>query len=188
MFSIKAHGAQVRKYGGEPYINHLVRVMETCKEYTTSLPVLAAALLHDVLEDTVVLKEELSSFLIGIMSTENAVKTIKLVVGLTDVFTTEDYPLLNRKKRKQKEAVRMGEIDPDAQTIKYADIIDNTVDITKNDINFAGKYLLEVMDYLKIMDKGHPELYQRAMDTVKTCMQDLKKKKKAQRKRESDDH
>ncbi len=181
-FSAKAHGAQVRKYSGEPYVNHLVRVMETCMEYTDSKPILAAALLHDVLEDTPLLEEELQGFLIGIISTEEAVKTIKLVLALTDVYTTENYPLLNRKKRKYKEAERLSQIDSDAQTIKYADIIDNAVDITKNDTDFAAKYLVEVMDFLNKMDKGHPVLYERAISTVKKCFQDTKIKKKAKRK------
>ncbi|MGN6617321.1 MAG: HD domain-containing protein [Ilyomonas sp.] len=51
-FAGKAHAGQKRKYTPEPYIVHPVRVMQICKEYTSSILVLCAALLHDVLEDT----------------------------------------------------------------------------------------------------------------------------------------
>lgn len=43
-----AHGEQLRKYSPDRYIVHPVRVMETCKQYTNSLPVLAAALLQSI--------------------------------------------------------------------------------------------------------------------------------------------
>ncbi|HYH57162.1 MAG TPA: HD domain-containing protein, partial [Anseongella sp.] len=62
-FAGRAHRAQKRKYAGEPYIVHPVRVMEICREYTDDIPLLAAALLHDVLEDTAVRKAEMREFL-----------------------------------------------------------------------------------------------------------------------------
>jgi (p)ppGpp synthase/HD superfamily hydrolase len=51
-FADLAHGKQVRRYTSERYIVHPVRVMETCRQYTNDISVLAAAILHDVLEDT----------------------------------------------------------------------------------------------------------------------------------------
>ena len=62
-FADEAHGEQVRKYSDERYIQHPIRVMETVQDYIADVPVLAAALLHDVLEDTSVTKRELSQFL-----------------------------------------------------------------------------------------------------------------------------
>jgi (p)ppGpp synthase/HD superfamily hydrolase len=51
-FANKAHGDQKRRYTPDKYVVHPIRVMELCKEYTNDVTVLAAALLHDVLEDT----------------------------------------------------------------------------------------------------------------------------------------
>jgi (p)ppGpp synthase/HD superfamily hydrolase len=51
-FADIAHGSQMRKYTPERYIVHPARVMRLCQEYTDDVTVLAAALLHDVLEDT----------------------------------------------------------------------------------------------------------------------------------------
>lgn len=58
-FADNAHGEQMRKYSDERYIVHPIRVMETCSAYTDKIQILAAALLHDVLEDTPVSEMEL---------------------------------------------------------------------------------------------------------------------------------
>ena len=62
-----AHGTQMRKYTPERYIVHPIRVMETCRNYDSRLPILAAALLHDVLEDTPVTEAEMRDFLHSVM-------------------------------------------------------------------------------------------------------------------------
>jgi hypothetical protein len=170
-FADAAHGSQIRKYSKERYINHPVRVMETCREYTQDLPVLAAALLHDVLEDTKVTRQELNKFLISVMGTGLATITHHLVVELTDVYIKPDYPLLNRRTRRTKEAERLGGVSPEAQMIKYADIIDNVVDISRQDTDFALVYIRESKQLLQQIDKGDPALYQRAIQIVDETLQ-----------------
>jgi len=165
-FADKAHGNQTRKYTPERYIVHPVRVMEICRQYTTSVPVLSAALLHDVLEDTSVTKGEIYDFLSTIMSKEDALQTIELVVELTDVYIKKAYPQWNRKTRKEKESNRIALTSPDAQTIKYADIIDNSKEIVQYDEDFGPKFLMECRNLLKRMNKGNPELYKLAIETV----------------------
>jgi guanosine-3',5'-bis(diphosphate) 3'-pyrophosphohydrolase len=172
-FADRAHGEQKRKYTGERYIVHPIRVMELTREYTQELPALAAALLHDVLEDTPVTEAEIRDFLSNFLTKDEVEQTIRLVVDLTDIFITEDYPKLNRHKRKTKEADRLSRIDPLAQTVKYADAIDNAVDIAKNDLEFAKLFLLETANLLKKMDKGDPKLYKRAVETVDRCIKDI---------------
>lgn len=154
---------------------HPVRVMETCMEYTGDQTILAAALLHDVLEDTPVTKLKMKLFLESITNKEDAERIVKLVAALTDVYTKEKFPKLNRSGRRHKETQRLGTIPGDAQTVKYADIIDNTIDITKNDPDFATVYLKECMNSLKSMTEGNPDLYRRALETVNENMKNLKK-------------
>jgi (p)ppGpp synthase/HD superfamily hydrolase len=144
--------------------------METCKEYVHDVAVLSAALLHDVLEDTQVSKRNLSRFLCSIMEKPQAEKTLSLVVELTDVYVKSDYPTLNRRTRKNKEAERLAEISSDAQTIKYADVMDNVVDIVGQDPQFALIYIRECKQLLQEIDKGNPLLYQRAIQTVDECL------------------
>ena len=178
-FAKKAHDGQMRKYTPEPYIVHPVRVMKLCKEYTSSAPVLCAALLHDVLEDTDVSKEELRDFLLSVMNEKDAALTLQLVVDLTDVYIKKDYPQWNRRTRKKKEADRIAETSGQAQTIKYADIIDNCKEIVQYDKEFGPKFLQECKMLLQRMTKGNPQLYQRAKDLVEKELAQWKMEKQS---------
>ena len=173
-FADRAHGQQLRKYTPDRYIVHPVRVMELCRQYTEDVTILAAALLHDVLEETMVTKEGLKEFLLGQMENDKAERTLELVVELTDVYIKKDFPRMNRRSRKEKEVERMANASPDAQTIKYADIIDNSVEIAKHDADFARVFLSECRNLLKKMNKGNPELYSHAVETVNRGFEELK--------------
>lgn len=166
-FATKAHGTQMRKYTPDPYIVHPIRVMKMCRQYTQQLPVLAAAILHDVLEDTPVTKEEIERFLSDIMSEHEVDETIGLVIELTDVYVKDAYPKWNRRKRKDKELERLVATSADAQTIKYADIIDNCSEIVSHDPDFAMVFLNECNTVLKDMDKGNKQLYTIAVQAVR---------------------
>lgn len=172
-FADKAHHGQVRKYSREKYINHPERVMKICQEYTNENSILSAALLHDVLEDTAVGEKEIRTFLEEVMMHSEAEKTFLLVVDLTDIYIDDNYPKFNRQKRKTKEAERLSNVHPDAQTVKYADTIDNAVDIVENDKDFGRVFIKECQYLLSKMDKGHPDLYQRAVITVDKCAEKL---------------
>ncbi len=174
-YADKAHGTQQRKYSSERYIVHPVRVMKLCRPYDSRLPVLAAALLHDVLEDTPVTKADLLAFLQNVMNEADARETLQLVVELTDVFTKSRHPRWNRKKRKAKEAERIAHTSSDSQTVKYADIIDNCREITDHDPEFARVFLCECKGLLKVMPGGNRVLYQEALTTVDNCLQRLAK-------------
>lgn len=165
----RAHGDQVRKYSGERYIAHPVRVMETCRAFNDALPVLAAALLHDVLEDTRVEESELFNAIAPVMGPDQARETVTLVEELTDIYTRTNFPRMNRKVRKEKESLRLSKISGAGQTIKYADIIDNVTDIVRNDTDFARIYLREARHMLTLMTQGNAELRQQALHTLDQC-------------------
>ena len=59
-FSAKAHLGQFRK-DGEPYITHPLAVTETLAGWRMDAQTLAAALLHDVVEDTGISREEIKT-------------------------------------------------------------------------------------------------------------------------------
>jgi (p)ppGpp synthase/HD superfamily hydrolase len=175
-FADQAHGNQRRKYTPDRYIVHPIRVMHTCREYTGALPMLASALLHDVLEDTPVTEGDIHAFLVAVMSPEDAQQTTRLVVELTDVYTKEAFPNWNRKKRKQKEVARMSAISADAQTVKYADILDNCNEIVEHDPQFAPRFLNECKMLLNSMSLGNQELYKRSKDAVNAGLARLAKR------------
>jgi guanosine-3',5'-bis(diphosphate) 3'-pyrophosphohydrolase len=169
-----AHGDQTRKYTPEPYIVHPVRVMHICEQYTKDIAVLSSALLHDVLEDTPVTKEEMHDFLKSVMNPQEAKRTLDLVIELTDVYVKKDYPQWNRRKRKALEQDRMEKTSPEAQTIKYADIIDNAKEIINHDADFGRVFLHECKALLKKMTRGNPELYSKASEMVNANLSKLK--------------
>lgn len=174
-FADKAHGSQMRKYTPERYIVHPVRVMELCKQYTQELPILAAAILHDVLEDTPVGKDEIKRFLLSVMTPAEAQQTIALVTELTDVYAKNAYPAWNRGKRKAKELERLEKTSADSQTIKYADIIDNCNEIVLHDPDFANVFLRECNTMLRKLNKGDQALYKLAIEKVEGKLKDLKR-------------
>ena len=162
----KAHGDQKRKYSGDPYVTHTFRVADTVEKYGGDVAQIMAAILHDVLEDTTMSENELWMELLTIVDTHIANDVIKLVRELTDVYTTENFPDFNRRARKEMESMRMGNISPRSQTIKYADLLDNGEDIMKKDPKFGELYLKEKRIILKYMNKGNQELYQKCMEKV----------------------
>jgi (p)ppGpp synthase/HD superfamily hydrolase len=175
-FADRAHGDQMRKYTPERYIVHPVRVMELLEAYTSDIAAFAAALLHDVLEDTPVTEKKIREFLNTLMDASTAERTVKLVVELTDVYTADDYPQWNRRKRKSMEQLRASKTSSLAQTIKYADIIDNCKEIVEHDRHFANVFLFECERLLNVIDKGDPELYKKAKELVKDKIAALKSK------------
>ncbi len=169
----KAHGKQRRKFSDELYINHPIRVMNTCKEFTDKIHVLAAALLHDVLEDTSITKAEMKKTLETWMEKYAAQKTVALVEELTDVYTKKAYPQLNRKARKEMEAKRLSKVSVDAQLIKYADIMDNAANIREHNPGFAIVYLREGRILLTKMTKGNSKLHARALKLIDTAISEI---------------
>ncbi|MGO4710725.1 HD domain-containing protein [Chryseobacterium sp. 2TAF14] len=168
-FADRAHGEQMRKYSPDRYIVHPIRVMQTCGQYIDRLPVLAAAILHDVLEDTLTSASDIKLFLLKHMSQEEVETTIQLVTELTDVYIKKDFPHLNRFKRKKKELNRLQKISPDAQTIKYADIIDNAKEISQSDPDFSKRYLQECYDIVNALESGSPDLRHKAFEVIQSA-------------------
>lgn len=97
-FARYCHDGQIRKYTGEPYINHPVSVAAYVHELGGDKTMQMAALLHDTLEDTWLTPEQLRFFLFG-ANIAAAELVYTYVIGLTDRFTKTLRPDLNRKKR-----------------------------------------------------------------------------------------
>jgi (p)ppGpp synthase/HD superfamily hydrolase len=176
-FADRAHGNQHRKYTPERYIMHPVRVMKICEEYCNEETALAAALLHDVLEDTPVRAGDITVFLLPLFGREKTAKTLQLVKELTDEFTKQNYPHLNRRQRKEMERNRIAKTSPVAQTIKYADITDNCTEIVEHDPSFAAVFLRECKNLMKVMKNGNPVLYKKTLAAIESNLALLAKKK-----------
>ena len=167
-FATQAHKGQSRKYTNDPYIIHPIAVAKLVHDIGGSMVMRAAALLHDVLEDTHVGHEELMVFLHSVpdVTPAEACEIHSLVVELTDIYTHESFPNRNRKARKLLEAERLGRASGDAQTIKYCDLIDNTSSITTHDPGFAKTYMAEKAVLLKHMQCGDQGAHMECWDNV----------------------
>jgi (p)ppGpp synthase/HD superfamily hydrolase len=137
-FAHAAHDSikQVRKYTGEPYWVHTDAVAAVVAAHSDNEFAIAAAHLHDTLEDV-------PSVTVAVLLNKFPKEVVNMVVELTDQFTKENYPKLNREQRKAQEAARIARISPDSKTIKLADLFDNTKSITQHDPDFAVCYLRE---------------------------------------------
>ena len=152
------HLNQVRKYTEEPYIEHCVRVGRTAEAYQIELG-LEIGICHDLIEDTECSSDMLVGMLITSGYNDYEIDFInKRVIELTDVYTHESYPELNRKERKELEAKRLWTISKEAQSVKYCDLMDNTESICYHDPKFAKVYLEEKKYILKGMRAGNAGL------------------------------
>ena len=154
-FATAAHGDQKRKYTGEPYITHPIAVAEIVKTVPHTQEMIAAALLHDVVEDTHVTLDQIED--------NFGEKVAELVSWLTDISRPEDG---NRRFRKSLDRDHSANAPAEAQTIKLADLIHNTESIEKNDPGFYTVYKQEKIELLKVLTKGDPTLLVRAQQQV----------------------
>lgn len=158
-FAVEAHGEQKRKYTGEPYWRHPMRVADWLVAVGTPWgsiwddEVIAAAWLHDVVEDT--------PFTLENIKDEFGSKVAQLVGELTN--PSKQYPELNRAARKKMDREALALVSPEAKSIKLADILDNTPSIVQYGGDFAKIYVGEMKLLLPLLQsEGHPMLYYKA--------------------------
>lgn len=150
-FATAAHAGQKRKYTDDDYITHPVAVANLVQAQGGDDNMVYAALLHDVLEDTTVTHAELRTILHNILLIESAEDVLSLVVELTDVYTKEYFPQMDRKMRKEFEALRLAYVSDRAKAIKRADIEHNSESILDHDPKFAKVFLKEKKNLLEKM-------------------------------------
>jgi (p)ppGpp synthase/HD superfamily hydrolase len=162
-FAIDAHGEQKRRYTGEPYWRHPMRVADWL--VATGTPwaepwgdeVIAAAWLHDVVEDTPVTIEEIE--------TAFGPKVAQLVAELTN--PSKQFPKLSRVERKKMDREALALASPEAKSIKLADILDNTPSIMEYGKGFAKVYVDEMKLLLPLLqNEGHPLLFCKASHII----------------------
>ena len=149
-FAEVAHADQFRKYTGDAYVVHTRAVAGLVATVTQSPIAVAAAHLHDAVEDTAVTLDNIERAF--------GVSVADLVYWLTDPVGRTG----NRKQRKTEDRDRLARASALAQTIKLADLIDNTSTIVRYDPAFARIYLREKAELLKVLTRGDAMLQQRA--------------------------
>jgi (p)ppGpp synthase/HD superfamily hydrolase len=154
-FATAAHAGQTRKYTGEPYITHCAAVAELVAARPHTPEMLAAAWLHDTVEDTTTTIEDVRGAFGEVVAA--------LVADLTDVSRPEDG---NRKARKAIDRAHTAMASPEAKTVKLADLIDNSKSIIDHDSKFAQVYMAEKAELLKVLREGDPSLWAIGMKLI----------------------
>ncbi len=139
--AFRAHAGVKRKYGDADYVQHPMRValmvasgneshLITETRYGLN-EVIAAAILHDVLEDTEVPESEIEAISPG---------TLSLVKELTNPSHLPENKSKPRHVRKQIDRDHLKEVSLWAKIIKLCDRIDNLRDMTNSPVSFKKLY------------------------------------------------
>ncbi len=147
----REHSGQVRKYNKTPYWLHLARVAGITSAYTTNPEVVAAAWLHDILEDT--------PFRYSHLVKEVGLRVTNLVQVLTK---PERENGINRKQRnknywqdlKQFQNLCRDEGIAPTTLIKLSDRYDNIRELDYED-DFYKVYVKETHELLETLNVDH---------------------------------
>jgi hypothetical protein len=164
IFATQAHRRinQLRKYSSQPYDVHLKAVEELVRTVTDDTEMIAAAWLHDVVEDTPATLDEIERTF--------GSSVAALVEQLTDVSRPSSG---NRGARRAIDREHTARASSRAKTIKLADLIDNCRDICKHDRRFASTFLAEMAALLEVLGDGDPRLYRKAVAVLGECSERL---------------
>jgi guanosine-3',5'-bis(diphosphate) 3'-pyrophosphohydrolase len=147
-FAALKHKDQLRKGSDElPYIVHLISTALLIAEVggVTNPEILAAALLHDTIEDTETTPEELTAAF--------GEKVCRLVEEVSDDKSLE------KAVRKRLQIEHAPELSPEAVLIKLADKISNVTDLTNSPpVNWDLERRKEYIDWAEKVIKNCPEV------------------------------
>jgi len=110
---------------------------------------IAAAVLHDVVEDCGVIPATIEGKFGFIVAS--------LVLQVTDVSRREDG---TRKVRKEVDKNHIAKASPNGKTIKLADLLSNLKNVAEKDPEFAKVYMREKRNLLEVLENSSsPALY-----------------------------
>jgi hypothetical protein len=150
------------KYTFLPFDLHLKAVADLVSSVTDDPETVAAAWLHDALEDTPATFEDLTR--------EFGPGVTQLITELTDISKPSDG---NRAARKEVDRRHLALASPRAKTVKLADVIVNSHDIRRHDQRFGRVYIVEMMALLNVLREGDATLYEQAVTVVGKCARTL---------------
>lgn len=148
------HKGQLRKHTRRPYIEHPARVAARISRHPDATEhAVAAAWLHDVMEDCDVTRETLSDLFGG--------KVAGFVVALTN---TSKGSSLSREKRKQLDREALALAPYHARLIKLADRADNLRELPAD--KFASLYCTESRQLLDALVPTNTALEKELYDAI----------------------
>ncbi|MCR5098087.1 MAG: HD domain-containing protein [Lachnospiraceae bacterium] len=159
-YAAQAHRGTFRKGSGLPYIVHPMEVMMICKNLSDDPDVIAAAALHDVVEDTPHTLRDL----------EEAFGTrIAALVGLESENKREDQPKSDTWKIRKHENLERERTAPiEAKMIMLADKVSNMRATVSDYLEGTG----DIWSKFNMKDPGEQEWYYRSVAQVLSDLSD----------------
>ena len=171
-FAAKAHEKQKRKIGGVPYINHLIRVAHGAALAGLSTEAVAAALLHDVVEDTKYTLEDVRK--------RFPERVVRLVHLLTQTWP-DDAPVAVKERKRPAYYAAILE-DEEAVDLKLLDRADNLTDMVRvipDARRWAESYCRRTeAELAPLYDSSRNERVRSAYDTALQALQRALKSRK----------
>lgn len=150
-----AHRGQKRKYTGRDYIEHPARVAgKVAILMAADEELIAAAFLHDVLEDTQATAEDILS------------RTNGTVLGYVQWLTnpSKGRTDLKREDRKAMDREHLAKAPQAVKIIKMVDRIDNLLDIVNAPWDFQALYAHESILLANAIGDANPEMAKDLVD------------------------
>lgn len=168
------HEGQTRDFTGEPYVNHPMRVAGILYELGFSTNMVMAAMLHDTIEDTPYTALQ--------MRMEFGDEITNLVLMVTEPAKLRcETDKVSKTQRKAEFLRHLEDASQEAQCIKLADIIDNTLDMAKNcHVNTcrAERFLFAKRSMMLRLTKGDAILKlkaEKALDSLEKALHNAMK-------------
>ena len=132
LFATKAHAGQLRKGSEKPYILHPMEAMAIVTKYTDDEDVIAAAVLHDTVEDTSVTLERLEK--------EFSPRVAALVASVTE-DKKKDLPAESTWLERKREAIlHLETASHETKLLCLADKYSNLRDMYDDIEDFGSEY------------------------------------------------
>jgi (p)ppGpp synthase/HD superfamily hydrolase len=157
LFAFAAHSAvkQVRKYTGAPYIEHpreVAALVQALPSHTWQMVVIA--LLHDVVEDTGVTRQQI-------------IQEFGDEIGEGLFYLTNVDPKVgNRAERHIMNVTRLRAAPRDVATVKCLDIKSNIRNIVDLDPKFAPQYLREKAEAMENLRQADPIVWRLTVEQI----------------------
>lgn len=166
IFALGAHAAidQRMPFTGEPYEVHLETVVALLLQFTSDTETLAAAWLHDVLEDTRVTFE--------LLRREFGDDVASLVRMVSKVSRKDDG---NRAVRTEIDRKHYAAGSSKAHDIKLIDTAVNVRNIVERNSKFAVVYVPEKAALFEVLNKGDTRIWMHARRVIKAAESELQR-------------
>jgi myo-inositol-1(or 4)-monophosphatase len=159
LFAIKAHSGVERRGKGFPYIVHPMEAVAIVASITPDQELLAAAALHDVVEDT--------DYTIDDIKREFGERVAKLVAAESDLVVEGKSESDSWVERKQYAIDRLAKLDRDAKIVSIGDKLSN-VRAMLSDYEEMGEELW------KKFHVSDPKLHKWHYEGLRNSLSDLK--------------